>query len=92
LTVIHNNEIYKAKATKIKSSKITSIVQGEKTLFSGEEVELKISFKDDEAMKNHYLINVDPTITFQLKTAILMDRIIIFLIFMKMKILNFQKL
>ena len=59
LTVIHNNEIYKAKATKIKSSKITSIVQGEKTLFSGEEVELKISFKDDGDLKNHYLFNVD---------------------------------
>lgn len=59
LTVIYNNETYKGKATKIKSSKITSIVQGEKTLFSGEEIELKISFKDDGALKNHYLFNVD---------------------------------
>jgi hypothetical protein len=59
LSVIYNNETYKGKATKIKSAKLTSVFQGEKTLFTGDEVELKISFKDDGTEKNYYLFNID---------------------------------
>ena len=55
LTVIYNNETYKGKATKVKSTPITNIVQGDKTLFSGKETELKVDFKDDGNVENYYL-------------------------------------
>jgi hypothetical protein len=59
LTVIYNNETYKGKATKVKTSKLITVEQGEKTLFSGDEIELKISFQDNEAQENYYLFNID---------------------------------
>lgn len=59
LTVIYNNEAYKGKATKVKTSKLITVEQGEKTLFSGDEIELKISFQDNEAQENYYLFNID---------------------------------
>jgi len=59
LTVIYNNETYKGKATKVKTSKLITVEQGEKTLFSGDEIELKISFQDNEALENYYLFNID---------------------------------
>jgi len=43
LTVIYDNETYKGTATKIKSTPLTSVIQGDETLFSGNETELKIS-------------------------------------------------
>lgn len=57
LTIIYNNETYKANATKIKSSPITSIIQGDETLFSGEETELEISFTDNPTEENYYLFD-----------------------------------
>ena len=59
LTVIYKNEIYKGNATKVKSNKINDIQQGDETLFSGEEIELKISFTDEVAVENYYLFNID---------------------------------
>ncbi|MGJ8744383.1 DUF4249 family protein [Polaribacter sp.] len=59
LTVIYNNETYKGKATKIKSTPLTSIVQGDETLFSGKETELKVTFKDAPIIENYYLFNFD---------------------------------
>jgi len=59
LTVIYNDEIYKGKATKVKSTPFTSVVQGDETLFSGEETELKISFVDEPIVENYYLFNFD---------------------------------
>ena len=59
LTVIYNNETYKGNATKVKSTPIIDVKQGEKTLFSGEEIELKISFKDKPIVDNFYLFNID---------------------------------
>jgi hypothetical protein len=59
LTVIYNNETYKGKATKVKTSKLIAVEQGEKSLFSGDEIELKISFQDNEALENYYLFNID---------------------------------
>ena len=59
LTVIHENETFKGKAIKVKSNKINDIQQGDETLFSGEEIELKISFTDEVAVENYYLFNID---------------------------------
>ncbi|QNM86823.1 DUF4249 domain-containing protein [Polaribacter pectinis] len=55
LTVIYNNETYKGKATKIKSTPLTSVVQGDRSLLSGKEVELKVDFTDDGTLENYYL-------------------------------------
>lgn len=57
LTVIFNNETYKGKAAKIKSPKFISVAQGDGTLFSGDETELKISFKDEASKENYYLFD-----------------------------------
>ena len=59
LTIIYNNEIYKGKATKVKSTPFTDIIQGDETLFSGDEIELKISFTDNVDVDNYYLFNID---------------------------------
>jgi len=57
LTVIHNNETYKGKATKVKSSKFISVEQGDETLFSGKETQVKVSFQDDFSVENYYLFD-----------------------------------
>jgi len=57
LTVIYDNETYKGNATKIKSTPFTSVIQGDETLFSGEEIQLKIEFQDDFTKENYYLFD-----------------------------------
>jgi hypothetical protein len=59
LTIIYDNETYQGKATKVKSTPFTEIIQGDETLFSGEEIELKISFTDNVDAENYYLFNID---------------------------------
>lgn len=59
LTIIYDNETYKGKATKVKSPPFTEIIQGDDTLFSGDEIELKISFTDNVTTDNYYLFNID---------------------------------
>jgi len=59
LTIVYNNEIYKGKASKVKSTPFTSVEQGDETLFSGKETELKITFKDAPIIENYYLFNFD---------------------------------
>ncbi|MCL7762914.1 DUF4249 domain-containing protein [Polaribacter sp. Z014] len=59
LTVIYENETYKGKATKIKSTVINTITQGDDTLFSDDEIELKILFSDNIEEDNYYLFNID---------------------------------
>ena len=59
LTIIYDNETYKGTATKVKSTPLSKVEQGDKTLFSGEEIELKISFKDNILEENYYLFNID---------------------------------
>jgi hypothetical protein len=62
LTIIHDNETYKGKATKVKSTPFTSVVQGDKTLFSGNEVELNVIFNDAPIVENYYLFDFDKNI------------------------------
>ena len=57
LTVIYKNEIYKGNATKVKSTQIDSAIQGDETLFSGKEIEIKVAFKDNVDNENYYLFN-----------------------------------
>jgi hypothetical protein len=57
LTVIHDNQIYKGRATKVKSTPLTNVVQGDETLFSGEETELKVNFTDRGPEENFYLFD-----------------------------------
>lgn len=57
LTIIHENETYKGRATKVKSTPITNIAQGDKTLFSGTETEVEVDFTDDGAVENYYLFD-----------------------------------
>ncbi len=57
LTVIYDGETYKGKATKIKSSPFTNVVQGDETLFSGKETEVKVNFTDDGSTENFYLFD-----------------------------------
>ena len=59
LTVIYNNETYIGNATRIISTVINSVQQGDGTLFTGNEIELKTSFTDDGAAENFYLLNYD---------------------------------
>lgn len=57
LTVIHNNQTYIGSATKVKSTPLTNVVQGDETLFSGEETELKVDFTDPAPQENFYLFD-----------------------------------
>jgi hypothetical protein len=57
LTVIHQNETYKGKATKVKSTPFTNAIQGDDTLFSGKEIEVKVAFNDNDTSDNYYLFD-----------------------------------
>jgi hypothetical protein len=57
LTVIHKEETYKGKATRVKSTIFVDVFQGSGTLFSGKETEVKVAFKDDLEDENYYLFN-----------------------------------
>ena len=57
LTVAYNNQTYKGKATKIKSTVFNSVEQGDKTLFSGKETEIKVDFTDNINEENYYLFD-----------------------------------
>lgn len=59
LTILHDNETYKGKATKIKSTPFTDVIQGDETLFSGKETEIKVTFKDTPIIENYYLFDFD---------------------------------
>ena len=57
LTVIYKSETYKGRATKVKSTQIDNAMQGDETLFSGKEIEIKVAFKDNINTENYYLFN-----------------------------------
>ena len=57
LTVIYQNETYKGKATKVKSTPFTNAIQGDETLFSGKEIEVKVAFNDGDISDNYYLFD-----------------------------------
>jgi hypothetical protein len=57
LTIIYDNETYVGTAKRIKSTPLTNVVQGNETLFSGKETEIKVSFTDDVTEDNYYLFD-----------------------------------
>lgn len=59
LTVIYNNETYKAITEIFPSVPIDSIEQGDGTLFEGDETEIIVAFTDDGARDDFYLFDFD---------------------------------
>lgn len=57
LTVVYNGETYKGSASKIKSTTFTNVIQGDDTLFSGDEIELELFFTDDGNKDDYYLFD-----------------------------------
>ena len=57
LTIVYNNETYQGKATKIKSSPLLKVRQGDKTLFAGNETEVIATFEDSINIENYYLFD-----------------------------------
>ncbi len=52
-------ETYFATTTYVKSAPIDSLVQGDQTLFSGDETEVIVSFTDDGQADNFYILDFD---------------------------------
>ncbi len=59
LTVIYDNETYKAKTELFASVPINSVEQGDGTLFEGDETEIIVSFADDGTRNDFYLFDFD---------------------------------
>ena len=57
LTVIHNNQTYRGKSTKTKSTRIIEVNQGNSTLFSGNEVEINVKIQDELDVDNYYFFD-----------------------------------
>ena len=57
LNIYYNQEVYKGVASKIITSGFTDAFQGENTLFSGEEIEINVTFIDDVNSENYYLFD-----------------------------------
>jgi hypothetical protein len=57
LTVIYDNQTYKGTATRIKSTPIIDVVQGTKTLFSGNEIEINVRIEDEKDVENYYFFD-----------------------------------
>lgn len=59
LNITHNDQMYSATTTFVPSSPIISLEQGDGTLFTGNETEVKITFTDDETRHDFYLVDLD---------------------------------
>ncbi|WP_109298944.1 DUF4249 family protein [Aquimarina sp. AU474] len=59
LTVIYDNETYTATTELVPTVPIDNIVQGDATLFDGDETEVIIFFTDDGARDDYYLFDFD---------------------------------
>ena len=59
LTVRYKDEIYNATTSLKRSVPIDTIVQGDKSLFDGDETEVIITITDDPEVENYYLFDLD---------------------------------
>ena len=57
LNVFYDGELYKGTAKKILTSGFSEVLQGNATLFTGEEVEIKVTIMDDINTENYYLFD-----------------------------------
>ncbi len=57
LNVFYGDEVYKGTANKILTSGFSEVFQGDATLFTGEEVEIKVTIIDDINTENYYLFD-----------------------------------
>jgi len=57
LTVVYQNETYQGRATKVKSTPIIDVQQGDKTLFTGNEIEIKVKIQDKVGEENFYFFD-----------------------------------
>lgn len=58
LNIIYNNETYQAVTTLVKGTHLTSIEQGDSSLFGEEETEIIISFTDNGDREDYYLFDL----------------------------------
>lgn len=61
LTIIHKEQTYKGATTKVKSTPLIEVKQGDRTLFSGKETEVIATFKDTPSITNYYLFDFSNT-------------------------------
>ncbi|UZO80527.1 DUF4249 domain-containing protein [Aquimarina sp. ERC-38] len=59
LTIIYNEEVYKAVTSMQPSVPIDSVVKGNSSLFQGDEVEVIITITDNPDQDNYYLFDLD---------------------------------
>jgi len=59
LNIEHNGQRYLASTRFVPSSSISSLIQGDGTLFSGNETEVEVSFTDDSERNDFYLVDLD---------------------------------
>ena len=59
LKVVYQGEIYESTTAMMPTGELESILQGDKTLFGGDDKEVIITFKDSPSERNYYLIDLD---------------------------------
>lgn len=59
LTVMYNGNTYIATSKREKTTTFKEVKQGDKTLFSGKETEVKIAFKDNANQENYYRFHLE---------------------------------
>ena len=57
LNVFYNEDLYQSQSKLVTTSEISDVYQGNNTLFTGEEVEVNVSFIDDINIENYYLFD-----------------------------------
>ena len=58
LRITHNGEIFESIEEELRpSSPIDNLIQGSETLFQGDEIEIIVSFTDDNSTDNYYIID-----------------------------------
>ena len=57
LNILYNEDLYQSESKLVTTTGFSQVSQGDNTLFSGEEIEVNVSFIDDINTENNYLFN-----------------------------------
>ena len=57
LNIFYNEDLYQSQSKLITTTGFSEVYQGNSTLFTGEEIEVNVSFIDDVNTENNYLFN-----------------------------------